>query len=80
MIKIFQYSEKLQGKRKLLKNPECKSILNAVKNFRANCVFVAAMVLQNQWYDFPDSNFYHPHCSLSASHTMITAHIAALVI
>jgi len=28
-----------QGKGKLLKNPECKSILNTVKIFRANSVF-----------------------------------------
>jgi len=26
----------------MLKNPECKSILNAVKNFRANSVFRAS--------------------------------------
>jgi len=33
--------QRIQGKSKLLKNPECKkySILNTVKNFRTNSVF-----------------------------------------
>jgi len=39
-VKIFRatlFSGQLyfQGKRKLLKNPECKGIFNTVKNFRA---------------------------------------------
>jgi len=42
--KYIQYSEfrarfVFQGKGKFLKNPECKSIFNTVKNFRANSVF-----------------------------------------
>jgi len=42
---MFQYSEKFRGncvfhgKRKLLKNPECKSTLNTGKIYRANSVF-----------------------------------------
>ena len=35
----FQGNSVFQGKRKMFKIPECKSILNAVKNFWANSVF-----------------------------------------
>jgi len=35
----FRALSVFQGKRKLLKNPECKNIFNTVKNFRANSVF-----------------------------------------
>ena len=40
-VKNIYSIQRIQGKRKLLKNPECKkySTLNTVKNFRANSVF-----------------------------------------
>jgi len=45
MIKIFQYSEKFQdnsvfqGKRKLLKYPECNKYIQYSEKFRGNSVF-----------------------------------------
>jgi len=53
MKKIYiQYNEfrahsVFPGKHKLLKNPECKAILNTVKNFRTNCFSGQAQVVQN---------------------------------
>jgi len=41
-VKKFRARSVFQGKRKLLKNPECKSILNAVKKFRATLFFRAS--------------------------------------
>jgi len=38
----FRAHSVFQGKRKLLKNPECKSILNAVKSFRSTLFFRAS--------------------------------------
>jgi len=35
-VSEFKAHSVFQGKRKLLKNPECKIIFNTVKNFRAN--------------------------------------------
>ena len=45
MIKILQYSEKFQsnsvfqGKRELLKTPECKKYIQYSENFQGNSVF-----------------------------------------
>jgi len=41
-VKKFRARSVFQGKRKLLKDPECKSILNAVKKFRATLFFRAS--------------------------------------
>jgi len=44
----FRAHSVFQGKRKMLKNPEYKSILNAVKNFRATLSFRANSVFQGK--------------------------------
>jgi len=51
-VKNIYSTQQIQGKRKLLKNPECKkySTLNAVKIFRPNSVFQGKRrVAQKSW-------------------------------
>ena len=41
-MKIFRANSVFLGKRKLLKNPKCKSVLNTVKKFRETLFFRAS--------------------------------------